>query len=283
MAEGVSNSLVNLGELAKPAETLIKKISKAVGGVFAPYQIKRLAKADAEAAVIKAESEIQITDLHRRAMHRFFEEEALRQTNIEDISRKALPHLTNAARPDAVEDDWIANFFDKCRIVSDSDMQSLWSRVLAGEANIPGTYSKRTVNFLSDLSKADAELFRQLCGFGWVVIGEITPLVFDPEAEIYTRRGIDFDSLIHLDSIGLIKFDSEVGFAQLNLPRCLTTHYYSTPLALEFEQNQGNALSLGRVLFTKIGEEFAPICGSVPVNGFVEYVCERWSEFLPKK
>ena len=34
-----------------------------------------------------------------------------------------------------MEEDWIANFFDKCRIVSDSEMQSLWARVLAGEAN----------------------------------------------------------------------------------------------------------------------------------------------------
>jgi len=30
--------------LSKPADTLIKKVSKAVGGIFAPYQIKRIAK-----------------------------------------------------------------------------------------------------------------------------------------------------------------------------------------------------------------------------------------------
>ena len=46
-------------------------------------------------------------------------------------------------------------------------MQILWARVLAGEANAPGTYSKRTVNLLSDFDKSDAELFTKLCGFGW--------------------------------------------------------------------------------------------------------------------
>ena len=110
---------------------------------FAPYQIKRIAKAEAEASIIKAQAEIEITDLHRRAMHRFIEEEATRQQNIEDITSKALPQLTNEANPDSMEDDWITNFFDKCRIISDKEMQNLWSRVLAGEANSPGSYSKK--------------------------------------------------------------------------------------------------------------------------------------------
>src|SRR6266542_4826978 len=88
-----------------------------------------------------------------RAMHRFIEEEAHRQKNIEDITAKALPQLEEGAKPDAMEDDWVTNFFDKSRIVSDTQMQDLWSRVLAGEANTPGAYSKRTVNFLSDLDK----------------------------------------------------------------------------------------------------------------------------------
>src|SRR4051812_15955737 len=101
MAEEISASLVNLGEITKPADTLIKKVSKAVGGVFAPYQIKRLAKAEAEAAIIKAKSDIEITDLHRRAMHRFLDEEARNQKNIEDITAQALPELEDKSDPDA--------------------------------------------------------------------------------------------------------------------------------------------------------------------------------------
>lgn len=124
-----------------------------------------MAKAKAEAAVTKAQNEIEITELHRRAANRFIEEEAQRQKNMEDITTKALPQLNPEANPDSVENDWLVNFFDKSRIVSDDEMQGLWSRVLAGEANIPGTYSKRTVNFLSDLDKAEAELFAKLCGF----------------------------------------------------------------------------------------------------------------------
>lgn len=57
------NPLAKLGDLSKPATTLIEKISEAVGGVFKPYQIVRVAKAEAEADRIRAESQIQVTDL----------------------------------------------------------------------------------------------------------------------------------------------------------------------------------------------------------------------------
>ena len=131
-------SLIDLGDLSKPADTLIRKVSDAVGGIFAPYQVKRMAKAEAEAAMIEAQSKIEISDLHRRAVHRFIEEEAQRQKNMEDITAKALPELNAEATPDSIENDWLVNFFDKSRIVSDNEMQVLWARVLAGEANAPG-------------------------------------------------------------------------------------------------------------------------------------------------
>ena len=75
-SDPVSNSLINLGELSKPATVFIEKISNAVGGICQPWQMKRVAKAEAEIAITKAQTEIQVTGLQRRAMQRFFEEEA---------------------------------------------------------------------------------------------------------------------------------------------------------------------------------------------------------------
>jgi hypothetical protein len=46
------NPLARLGDLAKPATVLIEKISDAVGGVFKPFQIVRVARAEAEASLI---------------------------------------------------------------------------------------------------------------------------------------------------------------------------------------------------------------------------------------
>jgi hypothetical protein len=57
-----NNSLFNLGDLTKPATVLIEKISDAVGGIFKPHQIVRVAKDEAAADQIRAESQIQISN-----------------------------------------------------------------------------------------------------------------------------------------------------------------------------------------------------------------------------
>ncbi|MCH7573175.1 MAG: DUF2806 domain-containing protein, partial [Planctomycetes bacterium] len=48
---------------------------------------------------------------------------------------------------------------------------------LAGEANNPGTFSKRTIGFLGDLEKSEANLFTRLCGFVWT-ISTLAPMIF---------------------------------------------------------------------------------------------------------
>ena len=277
------NPIAKLGDLTKPATVLIEKISDAVGGVFKPYQIVRVAKAEAEAGRILAESQIQVTDLHRRAMHRFLEEEAKKQSNIEAITQNALPLLEDKSAPQNVANDWITNFFDKSRIVSDEEMQSLWSRVLAGEANAPGAFAKRTVNLLADLDKEDAVLFVQLCGFGWM-IGNVVPLIFDVQASIYNDLGINFNTLSHLESLGLIQFNQLTGFRRLRLPKSPTVYYYGQPVTLSLPNETENDFALGNVLLTRAGEQLAAVCESKPVDGFFEYVKEKWiaQSLVPK-
>jgi hypothetical protein len=278
MNEGTSYSIVNVnvGDLAKPADTLIKKISAAVGGIFQPFQIKRIAKAEAEASLIRAEGEIQVTELHRRAIYRFVEEETKKQANIEQITSQALPLLEQNSHPEAIEDDWITNFFDKCRIVSDQEMQSLWSRVLSGEANAPGSYSKRTVNFVSALDKHEALLFSKLCGYVCQLLGDFIPIIYDFNNEIYNKCDIAFDSLSDLESIGLIQFGAVTSFSKLKLPKNFNIFYYSQQIECEMPKDSDNSFDIGHVLLTKIGQELFPICGSQPVDGFMEYILNRW-------
>ena len=281
MSPDTSFSLIDLGKLSKPADILIKKISNAAGVLFEPRQIRRIAKAKAEAARIEAQSEIEITDLHRRAARRWIEEEAQQQKNMETITAKALPLLDDNAKSDSMDNDWIVNFFDKSRIVSDNKMQDLWSRILAGEANSPGTYSKRTVNFLADLEKTEAELFTKLCGFVWMA-GRMVTLVFDVDARIYNRDGINFEALSHLESIGLVHFDNLVGFLLLRLSKNIVVHYHGKPLHLNLPKDADNQLEIGKVMLTQIGQELAQICGSKPVAGFWEYVIDKWKDNLAK-
>ena len=202
------NSIINLGGLAKPATVLIEKISDAIGGIFKPRQIRRVAQAEAEAEKVKAAAQIEITELHQRAIVRFFSEEAKKQANIEEITRMPLEDVEDNARPEDMENDWISNFFEKCRLISDEEIQGLWAKVLAGEANEPGKFSKRTVNFLSSIDKTDAIMFTKLCGYIWIIDKDATILIYDNKNELYISKGIIFSALNHLEDIGLLSFAS---------------------------------------------------------------------------
>jgi len=268
------NSLVNIGDLAKPVTALIEKIADATGVLYEPRRIRKRAKAESEVELIKAETQIGITILQRRALSRFVQEEGKKQENIEDITEEAIPLLNENSTPENIEDDWMANFFDKCRIVSDKEMKSIWSKVLAGEANTPNSFSKRTVNLLASLDKSDAELFTSLCGFSFF-FGEVLPMVYDVENSIYNNAGINFSSLMHLESIGLINF-SELGYLQKGNFKVLRIYYYGETFIIEFETEQENSLEVGKVLLTQTGEQLAKICNSKPVDGFINYVIENW-------
>ena len=199
---------------------------------------------------------------------------------MEEITKKSLSHLDMNSKPDNMEDDWITNFFDKSRIVSDEQMQSIWAQVLAGEANSPGSYSKRTVNLLGDLDKRDAEVFQSLCRFGWF-FGEFAPLIFDPGAEIYNDLDINFGSLSHLDSLGLIQFNAISGFSRQGLPKTFVVGYCGQALPLTMSKERDNTLDIGTVLLTQAGKELARISNAPCVEGFFDYVKERWKAHMP--
>jgi hypothetical protein len=277
------NSLINLGELSKPANTLIEKIGDAVGGIFRPYQTRRMAEAEADAAITKAQTEIQVTDLHRRAMQRVIIEEAQRQENIENITRKALPNVSNEAKPENIETDWIANFFDKGRLVTDEDMQALWARVLAGEANSPGSHSKRTVSTLSFIDKNEAELFRNLCSFVWL-IGDLTPIIFSETDRIYTDSGINFSTLQQLEVAGLITFGGTLGYnKQMRVtespqgPVTWMVSYYGE----SFRLHGSPTLPIGEALLTVPGSQLALVAEAKPKPEVIPYVLERWKSHNP--
>lgn len=273
MSEG--NSLINLGDLSKPATVLIEKVSSAVGLIYEPYHIKRVARAEVEADKIRALAKIELTELEQRAIERMVQQEARKQENIEQITAQAAEELPADAKVESLSEDWVAHFFKQCDTVSDKEMQSLWARLLSGEATKPGTFSKRTVDFVSSIDKKDAQLFSTFCQFLWF-LGDLVPLVYESENEIYTKQGITFSALKHLDAIGLVSFESTSGYLRKGYGKRTVIHYYGRPVSLEFPKDESNQLKTGKVLLTSVGKELAPICGSSRNEDFYEYVIEHW-------
>src|SRR6266496_6204462 len=99
--------LIDFGGLAKPATVLIEKISDAVGAIALPWQIVRVATAEAEAEKIRAATDIEVSEMQRRALGRLVQEEGRRQENIEKITVLAIEDLQRDAKPQDVERDWL--------------------------------------------------------------------------------------------------------------------------------------------------------------------------------
>lgn len=274
MSEG--KSLVNFGDLSKPATILIEKVSSAVGILYEPTRIRKKAAADADADAdkIRAIAHIEVTEIQQRAIERMIYQEGRKQENIERITAQAAQDLPQDSKPENLDEDWIAHFFSKCENVSDEQMQSLWSKLLAGEATSPGTYSKRTVDLVGSMDKKDAFLFTELVQFTWMM-GEAVPLIFDTTNEIYTKKGINFSALKHLDSLGLISFESVSGYIRKGFSKQNYIFYFGLPTLMEFSEQANNQIATGQVIYTQAGKELIEICGCQRNQEFYEYAIER--------
>ena len=280
---------VNLEGLSKTGNRLIETIRDAVGMVYRPRQIVKLAEALLKADQLLA-SNPQAKDLFGRTVERWLTEEVHSQENMESVTSKALPYVTEDAKPDSMKRDWITNFFNKCRLVSEDEMQELWAHILAGEANAPGSFSKRTVNAIEDLDKTEANLFTNLCGFlcdlHYSPNSTLSvPVVLNWKDEIYNQNGIRLDTLIRLESIGFIKLSQDQTLAFIRGHTPLRVSYFDRQFSMRDPSPQisGKALRTGQVELTTIGQELAPICGSKPLAGFFEYLMKHWKEYQPQE
>ena len=270
----MDNSLINLGDLSKPVTVLIEKIANATGILYEPTRIRRAACAHADAQKIKTLAEIEISDIQQRALTRVLKEEGLKQQNIEKITTDAFLQLKEEAKPNEVENDWISFFFDKCRNVSDAEMQSLWSNLLAGEANQPGKFRKRTIELVSTLEKKEAHLFTRLCQFSVSNENYTLPLIFDYTNKIYTTKEITQGALSHLDSIGLIRLSEfENGYELKQQEPGAVYRYFESPNLFHFDSYR--EYNAGYVVLTQTGQELASICGAKMDKEILDYLlCE---------
>ena len=268
-----------------------------MGGALKPKQIKRVAEAEAEAKKIEAEADLEIEAMQlkagaERAIKRFVVEEIKKQENIERIGGQAALYVEDDANPEDVEEDWIFNFLDKCRLTSDADMQELWARILAGEANQPGSCSKRSVNLVASMNRRDARTFTNLCRFTVRLKEGIAgrtlyrnrspsfsdnavPVIFDTDDDIYFEGGVTSGNLLHLNDIGLIQLEriAEVGRKSVSLSG--KVEYFDTRIHLKLPPSSEKTLPIGLADFTQAGSELFKVCAPEPKEGFIEYLREK--------
>ena len=245
-----------------------------------------------------AEAEVKRDDIKERARRRQEEEGIRHQVNMESVSIKAMSQINEDAKPDDVEDDWYANFFDKVRNVSDEDMQTVWSQLLSGAINTPGSFSTRTVNLFANLDKEDAESFATLCSFRCEI-----PVIEDDHRNFrifpYIPRNfphykeyacISEETLLRLEEAGLIiqKFGFVVGEGlsggHTDGHYFFFNSYYRRKI-LELKCHDGEilfrvpedgAMPYGVVKFTQAGKELSRIVEQKCADGFLDFLKEHY-------
>ncbi|MCU7261146.1 MULTISPECIES: DUF2806 domain-containing protein [Pseudomonas] len=95
---------------------------------------------------------------------------------------------------DDVDDDWLYRWRDCSSEVSSSDMQRLWGRLLAGEVKSPGMYSLRCLDFLRNLSQAEAKLIEEISCFE--IQGMLVKQAVDERCQ--------FEDLLQLEDLGVL-------------------------------------------------------------------------------
>lgn len=273
-------SLVDLKGVSEPIVKLIDCISSAAGVLYEPTRIRRKADATAYETLVKAKTEGIISDLELRTIYRMLEKETKRQLNIEEIVKQAADFAPEQSTSDKKpEDEWLTDFFDLCQNASSEKMQSLWARLLSGEVDQPGSFSRRTMQSIKLMSVEEANLYTQVCGCVWKIseesLGTGYAVILDTDEKgRYSDEtwGFDGSKITLLESLNL----AEYRFFDFDIRKNYSIEFNGEnyPILLSNDNERLEIFDL-----SPIGVELYPICGHSPnleyYNTTVEYMARR--------
>lgn len=117
---------------------------------------------------------------------------------------KAVIYAEDELRDDSSEppqtspqDDWLLRWREYAAGVSSEEFQQIWGKVLAGEVKSPGNFSLRTLEFLRNLSKAEAQAIERIAPF------VISGFLYRGDDTILETEGVSFSDLLELQELGV--------------------------------------------------------------------------------
>ena len=267
---------ISTADFSGPASLLIQKISDAIGVFYEPTNVRRLAKAYADAKRIAAQSELAISDLHRRAIARWINEEAQNQANIENVVAKAIPYLEKTASPDQLDNDWLRLLFDRARLVTAPELQELWAKVLAREANQPTSVSVHAIHAIASMDRSDAQKLARACQLVVRIDGEPELIVMSGRTTPrHVEGGPTYAELQRLEELALVRL-GPFGSSDRELPDPFEVAYGDHRATVRFTQ-QIRTVITGYACFTSIGWQMFHALPVAPLEGVWAYLREHWA------
>lgn len=106
-----------------------------------------------------------------------------------------------------IDKDWLNQWSEYTGLISTEILQALWGRILAAEVKSPGQYSLRTLTFLKNLSKKEAELISKLAPF---VIDD-----FVVRNMACVTEQLSLGSLLNLQELGILQSVEAIGMESI--------------------------------------------------------------------
>lgn len=253
---------------ATVTKTAMEVVSSAVGALCEPMLLRRLKIAELEVRrleflqqlnleILREKANGVIAVMRARAAAEVEYERVSRQINLENIGAIAIDLIgENPVKP---SDNWITSFRKACQDTSAEDMQEFWARLLAGELNSPGSFSLRTVHFLSTTSSQEAKQIKS-----------VSSLVSDSK-RIYLLQGRSYMiPETGEDIIPLLEYFVSLGLLQ---PRNAENFPQSHRLSigtLEYAVNVAGGLRIEFYDLTLLGREVMKFAGGEPNFSYLE-------------
>ena len=127
-------------------------------------------------------------------------------TNLGNTLLKAAPRIVSGNDQSVENNDVFWGLLEHSKEISNEEMQELIAKIIAGEYNVPGTYSMSTLQILKMLGKNELELFEKI-GCLLINSSQLPQALFtgqDNVKVLMRNIGIDFGKLQTLQSLGLI-------------------------------------------------------------------------------
>lgn len=169
--------------------------------------------------------------------------------------------------------DWLYRWRNCASEVSNEQMQSLWGNLLAGEIKEPGSFSLRTLNFLSNTTQSEAEQIAQLVPF------VLSDRIMNLNNELLTSFGLTFDFLLKMQELGILSNPETLGlettFTSLNTDSYLYQLNSHNKALIVKNDNPSKELRLNCCLLTATGREIIKLCSIKSNEDYLHAVGRR--------
>lgn len=248
MSEDNKFSLINFDGASDVLNNLINKVSGAVGWVVTHDTPKRIA----QRTYIEEIQKMDIPPLEKAALISNAKKAIKDYKSQTRVLCIAAQNLRDDAKPQDIDDDWISEFMDKVRNISDEEFQLIWARILAGEANNPGSFSLRTLEKLKELSKEEAMCFMHIAES--IVMNGIEPIILKSDE---LERGKGLQDIMVLSECGILTNSSFLSIKVSLGKNEEKILFYNNNLAVKATNltDGDKDINFGVYQFTKCGKE----------------------------